>query len=81
MDTSVYKKSTLIDKRFVNHWSILWPIEHLGRKAAQGGIHKLRWQTREEWVAKCQRYYISLCNKLVNEGGGGGSNNLKILST
>ena len=35
------------------------------------GIHKLRWQARGRGgLAKCQRYYISLCSKLVNEGGG-----------
>ena len=34
------------------------------------GIHKLRWQARgREELTKCQRYYISLCSKLVNEGG------------
>ena len=38
----------------------------------KGGIHKLRWQARGEGgLAKCQRYYISWCSKLVNEGGGG----------
>ena len=34
-----------------------------------GGILKLRWQTRgREGSTKCQRYYISLFSKFVNEG-------------
>ena len=46
-----------------------------------GGIHKLRWQARgRRGSPKCQRYFISLFNKVVNEGGGG-SEILKILST
>ena len=32
------------------------------------GIHKLRWQARGRGSPKCQRYYISLYSKFVNEG-------------
>ena len=37
-----------------------------------GGIHKLRWQARGRVeFAKYQWYYIYICSKPVNEGGGG----------
>ena len=47
----------------------------LYEKSKQGGILKLSWQEEERGLAKCQRYNISLCSKLVNEAGGGGVKN------
>ena len=46
----------------------------------EGAIYKLRLQkSGEEGLAKCQRYYISLCGKLINEEEG--VKILKILPT
>ena len=45
-----------------------WPGK-FERKDNKGGIHKLHLQAMGRGLAKCQRYYIILCGKLINEGG------------
>ena len=52
-----------------------WPLTRHNNSPNEylGGIQKLRWQAWRGGLVKCQRYYISLCSKLVNEGRG--SNN------
>ena len=55
-----------------NYQHSRWKRNLTRPRSKKGGIHKLRWQARgRRELPKCQRYYISLFSKLVNEGGGG----------
>ena len=65
-----------IDWTFVNHLDLLWGGLPFARGASINYVDK---QGGGDVSLKCQRYYISLCSKLVNEGGG--SKILKTLST